>query len=41
MDISGALEAITSGGVAIASLGVASLTVVVALKMWKRIRGAA
>jgi hypothetical protein len=40
-DVSDAETAITAGGVAIAALGVASLVLVVGLKVWKRLRGAA
>lgn len=41
MDIADAVAAITSGGTAVAALGVAVLVVVVGVKMWKRLRSAA
>lgn len=41
MEIEGAITAITAGGTAVAAIGVASLVVVVGMKMWKKLRGAA
>lgn len=40
MDVTDAVTAITAGGAAIATLGLAALVQVVGLKVWKRIRGA-
>ncbi len=40
-DVSDATDAITGGNTAIAALGVAALVMVVGLKVWKRLRGAA
>jgi hypothetical protein len=40
-DVSSATSAISSGGVAIAALGVAALVLIIGLKVWKRLRGAA
>lgn len=40
-DTTDAVAAITAGNVAIAALGVAALVMVVGLKVWKRLRGAA
>jgi len=41
MVVTDAVTAIEAGGTAIATLALASLIVVVGLKMWKRLRGAA
>lgn len=40
-DTSDVIGAITAGGAAIAVIAAASLVVVVGLKIWKRLRGAA
>lgn len=40
-DVTDATDAITAGGTAIAALGVAALVMIVGLKVWKRLRGAA
>jgi hypothetical protein len=40
-DVGDAVDAITGGNTAIAALGVAALVMVVGLKVWKRLRGAA
>jgi Inovirus Coat protein B len=40
-DVTTATAAITAGGTAIATLGVAALVLVIGLKVWKRLRGAA
>jgi predicted phage tail protein len=40
-DVSTATSAISAGGVAIAALGVAALVLIIGLKVWKRLRGAA
>lgn len=40
-DVSAATAAITDGGTAVATIGVAALVMVVGIKVWKRLRGAA
>jgi len=41
MDTTAVVAAITDGGTAVASIGAASLILVVGIKVWQRIRGAA
>lgn len=41
MDVTAAIAAITDGGTAAAAIGVAGLIMVIGIKVWKRIRGAA
>lgn len=41
MDVSAAVTAITDGGTAAGLIGVAALVLVIGIKVWKRIRGAA
>lgn len=41
MDVSAAVAAITDGGAAAALIGGAGLIMVIGIKVWKRIRGAA
>lgn len=40
-DVTDALAAITAGNTAAASIGVAALALVIGIKVWVRIRGAA
>lgn len=41
MDVTAAVTAITDGGTAAALIGGAALVMVIGIKVWKRIRGAA
>lgn len=41
MDVSSALTAFTEGGTAAATIGLAALVMVIGIKVFKRIRGAA
>jgi hypothetical protein len=41
MDVTAAVAAISDGGTAVAAIGAASLILVVGIKVWKRLRGAA
>lgn len=41
MDISGAMEVIKDGTIAVAAIGAIMLSLTVGIKMWKRIRSAA
>lgn len=40
-DVTAAVAAITGGNVSIGELGVAALVMIVGMKVWKRLRGAA
>lgn len=40
-DVAAAVTAMDGGDIAIAALGIAALTLIVGLKVWKRLRGAA
>jgi len=41
IDVTDVTDALTEGGVAIATIGAAALVMIVGLKVWKRLRGAA